>query len=150
MKYLDFYAIILCTLGSFNNLPNFEGWQKSMKPVYLAQIPPKNYCRIFNPKKVIMLLVKHKLIRISNLISVEKFGKNYVVESTNAIYLVGETIGISDESPILNECYIIQLVYGAVKIPHVQTVHPCNIFIPGYTFVNVETGYSSYIVCLKQ
>ena len=121
-----------------------------MKPVYLAQIPPKSLNPILKGQKSLVLLVKHKLIRISNLISVEKFGRNYVIESVVAIYLVGETIGISDESPILNNCYIIQLAYGSVKIPHVKSVHPCRIFISGYTFVYVQTAYSSYLVCLKQ
>ena len=120
-----------------------------MKPVILSTLP-RNISQIPKNAKDLVLIIKHKSRRILNILSIETVENNYVIETDKFIYLVGDNIGISDESPVLNKCYLIQLASGTVKIPHIKYVHPCKIFIPGYTFISVETDYCSYVICLKQ
>lgn len=118
-----------------------------MKPVVLASLHDNCMPRY---GKSVTLFVKNRLLRVDNIINVQLLDNNvFAVEDKDTLYLVGDKVGISDETPILNKCFFLKLKHGYVKIPHLEQITECKHNIPGYKFSKLRTYYSTYIVCLQ-
>lgn len=118
-----------------------------MKPLYLATL--SNHTKAPEIGKTLILTIRNQTIRTKEVINLKLLGNDvFFVETEDSVYLVGDKVGASYETPHIGHSFLLQLKNGWAKIPPVKSIKLCYHNNDLFTITRLETFYSTYIVCL--